>query len=245
MTSDQLKKLRAYYHSLRNLQPVFEHAPNGIVSEASVRVFEEVLQRIEGDFKGLLPKLDTMSHRSKGNATYFYSNGMQTLLAVALGHLDIAVEEDSSAPVTELKEFSFVKNSALREIIERDYQELQQAYVAKCWKSVIILAGGAVEAILTDLLLQRDDNAKASTKAPRNKEGKVLDLPNWGLVHLILVSVDLKLVTPGVERLSHPIREYRDLVHPMVEIKTSLHVGAEEARIGVEVVSMVHRDLSK
>ena len=245
MTTDQLKKLRAYYHSLRRFQPIFEDA-TGVVHVATVNNFEEELQRIEKDFGGLLPQLDTRPHIISSNKQQFYrSAGMQALLALVLGRLEIAMEESSNTPVTQLKEFPFVKESALRTIIERDYQELQQAYIAKCWKSVIILAGGAIEAILTGVLLQHEYLAKAFPKAPKDRDGKVPDIRNWDLVHLIVVAVGLRLINPGVERLSHSIREYRYLVHPIVEIKTALRVDAEEAKIAVEVLNMIHRELAK
>jgi hypothetical protein len=64
-------------------------------------------------------------------------------------------------------------------------------------------------------------------------------------VHLILVAVDLRLVTPGVEKLSHSVREYRDLVHPSVQVRTQLKSDKEEARIAIEVLNMLHRDLSR
>jgi hypothetical protein len=245
MTADQLKKLRAYYHSLRHFQPIFENAPTRTVHLATVKGFDNELQRIATDFPGLLPQLNTLPHASPHQSQYYYSAGLQSLLGIALGRLEIAVEEASSTPITEPKEFPFVRDSALRNIVERDYQELQQAYIAKCWKSVIILAGGTIEAILTDILLQPESLAQASTKAPKDRAGKVQEIQIWGLVYLILVAVDLRLVNPGVEKLSHSIREYRDLVHPMVEIKSALHVEPEEAKIAVEVLNMIHRDLSK
>jgi hypothetical protein len=69
-------------------------------------------------------------------------------------------------------------------------------------------------------------------------------LTKWDLRDLIAVCVDLKLVSPGVERLSSPVREYRNLVHAGNELRTGLVFGSEEARIALEVLNMVHRDLS-
>ena len=100
-------------------------------------------------------------------------------------------------------------------------------------------------AILTGVLLQHEYLAKAFPKAPKDRDGKVPDIRNWDLVHLIVVAVGLRLINPGVERLSHSIREYRYLVHPIVEIKTALRVDAEEAKIAVEVLNMIHRELAK
>ena len=61
---------------------------------------------------------------------------------------------------------------------------------------------------------------------------------------MIHVGVELKLVTEGVEKLSHSVREYRNLVHPGNEIKSALSFGKEEARIAVEVLHIIHRDQS-
>lgn len=106
-------------------------------------------------------------------------------------------------------------------------------------KSVIILAGGAIEAILLDLVQADEAPAKGSGKAPKEP-----NVTKWDLKDLISVCVDLKLVTAGVERLSSPVREYRNLVHPGNELRTKLTFSAEEARIALEVLNIVHRDLS-
>ena len=177
--------------------------------------------------------------------THFGSSAFPQICEMVRMLLQARIRESPSAPVTQLKEFPFVKDTALRTIIERDYQEIQQAFAAKCWKSVVVLSGGTIEAVLIDLLLRHESLAKASGKAPKDKDGKVRIVQDWGLVYLILVAVELKLVNPGVDKLSHSIREYRDLVHPMVEIKTHLHVDVEEARIALELLNMIHRDLSK
>jgi hypothetical protein len=81
--------------------------------------------------------------------------------------------------------------------------------------------------------------ALGSPKAPRNT-----DPTKWDLSDLINVAVDLKLVRTGVEKLSHSVREYRNLVHPGNELRNKLTFDAEEARIAIEVLDMVHRELS-
>ena len=134
-------------------------------------------------------------------------------------------------PVTEKREFAFINDLNLRDIVERDYSEIQKAYISHCWKSVIILSGGAIEAILTDLLLANETSAK-SAKSASNKP----DITRWDLSNLIDVSVELKLVSAGVEKLSHPIREYRNLVHPGNEVRNQLKFDAEEAKIALEVL---------
>jgi len=38
-----------------------------------------------------------------------------------------------------MREFSFVGNPDIQEVIERDYSEIQRRYIARRWKSIIIL----------------------------------------------------------------------------------------------------------
>ena len=241
MTAEQLKKLRAYYYSLVGMQPTLEatsKASELILRESALLVQEE-FDRISADFPNLIPSVNLSRHQMRQDPQWYYSQGVLSELALVIGRLKVAIETVEGTPVTETRQFAFVKDQNLRQVLERDYGEIQKAYIATCWKSVIILSGGAFEAILADLLLQNQAKAKASAKAP-----SVGDITKWDLVDLINVSVDLKLVSPGVEKLSHPVREYRNLVHPGNEVRNKLTFGKEEARIAIEVLHMLHRDLS-
>lgn len=91
---------------------------------------------------------------------------------------------------------------------------------------------------MLDLLQQNQSAAIAATKAPKNPY-----INRWDLKDVINVSVELKLVNSGVEKLSHSVREYRNLVHPGNEVRNRLTFDAEEAKIALEVLHMVHRDL--
>ena len=136
------------------------------------------------------------------------------------------------------REFTFIREQRLRELVERDYREVDRANSTRCWKSVIILSGGIIEAILLDLLTS-DPRALMAKAAPKKKP----DINSWDLKDLIDVSVELRLVGQGIEKLSHPLREYRNLVHPGNEIRNKLVFGEPEARIAIEVLHMLHRDL--
>ena len=105
---------------------------------------------------------------------------------------------------------------------------------------MIVLSGSAIEAILTDLLLRDPRKAQAATKAPKHKP----DITRWDLADLIHVCVEVGYVSPGVEKLSHAIREYRNLIHPGSEIRHKLIFGVEEAKIAMEILHIIHRDLS-
>ena len=93
---------------------------------------------------------------------------------------------------------------------------------------------------LADRLLGDPGRATASNRAPKDT-----DIRKWDLNYLVNVAVDLGYITPGAEKLSHSVRDYRNLVHPGNEIRKKLKFDSEEARIALEVLHIVWRDLSK
>ena len=236
MTRDELKKLRIHYHALKGQEGVLNQAKAVTVDRLTANILQAALDTLEADFPKLVPKFSVQGANSGEN--YFTLRPLRAHLATVLGTLEVHIA-DEPRPVVESLLFPFVHESKLREIVERDYVELQRAFVAQCWKSVIILSGGAMEAILTDLLLDRESDAKAAPSAP-NKS----DITKWDFADLINVAVKLEMINPGVSKLSHPIREYRNLVHPGNELRNNLKFGPEEARIAIEVLNMLHRDLS-
>ena len=245
MNSDELNKLRAFYHSILEQQqlltglklPGTVHCPR-----ATVLPLIEEFEQLNVEFPDLVPPFDGHQYSQVGGDGKQYYNfaGVLSYSSKALGRLKILIEQPSDTPITEIRQFAFINDANIRKIVERDYDEIQRAYISKCWKSVIILCGGTIEAILTDLLISHDPKAKQAKSAP-NKA----DISRWDLSELINVAVELKLVTEGVEKLSHPIREYRNLVHPGNEIRNKLRFDAEEARISLEVLNILQRDLSK
>ncbi len=242
MDSDELRKLRQFYHSLLGQQRVLADLSGNVVRGQSILPLEHDLKQLNEEFPSLMPpfiKDNYFSHLMPDGQSIYNLTAIQSHIAMALGRLQIAVEQPASIPVTEKRQFAFVSDLNLRTIIERDYNEIQRAYVSECWKSVIILCGGGIEAILTDLLISNKTAAKATKSAPRTP-----DITRWDLSNLIDVAVELTLVSTSVEKLSHPIREYRNLVHPGNELRNKLRFSAEEAKIAIEVLNIVHRDLS-
>lgn len=245
MEPQKLKKLRQFYHSLLGLHRQFESERDkghiNIYHHAVVHLDNELKEMFK-EFPNLLPPFNIQDYYShKHDKDSFYKcAGICAYLNIALGRLKVAIDEPQSTPVTQTKDFNFISNPDLQKILERDFLEIQKAYIAECWKSVIILSGGSVEAILTDLLLSNSSQALSAKSAPTSKK----DITKWDLSDLINVSVELKLISAGVEKLSHSLREYRNLVHPGREIKENLTFDAEEAKIAVEVLNILHRDLS-
>lgn len=239
MDQERRRRLRSYYNSLAGQQRFLETLKGGalIAFEAVKPLFAE-LALLKEEFPDLVPFDPSRCDLEDDDNVSFVA--VMGRLAMVLGRLRTATEESPDLPVTEKREFSFISKPDLRAIVERDYGEIQRAFISNCWKSVIILCGGSIEAILTDLLLANETAAVSAKSAPKDD-----DITRWDLARLMGVAVELKLVSAGMQKLSHPVREYRNLVHPGNEIRSKLGFGAEEAKIAVELLHILHRDLTQ
>jgi hypothetical protein len=96
-----------------------------------------------------------------------------------------------------------------------------------------------IEALLADQLLRDVTKAASASSAPKKNQ----DIPTWRFIDLINVAVELGIVSKGAEKLSHSVREYRNLVHPHKELKDKPGADEQEARIALQVLHLIDRDL--
>jgi hypothetical protein len=140
----------------------------------------------------------------------------------------VAVHRDRRWPHSD-SDFGFIQNDQVKALIQRDCLEIKQAVKARCWKSAIILSGGVMEAALLDAI---SSNTNRSS------------LRGLSFEKLIDKAVDLRLVTPAVNKLSHSVRQYRNLVHLEAEMDQGLSCDQGEADIACDILRLVWRDLS-
>ena len=243
VSREEAKKLRAYLYSLQKQQEIAKKAtetPYKELEVSTVELLKAEVDRIDADFPGMVPEFDEMRYRRDFDGIHpcYYAEPIWSYLGMATSQLESALDDFSDMPVIEEREFLFVEDTDLRRILERDYREIQRVNRVEGWKSMIILAGGAIEAILTDLLLANETTARSATAAPSEA-----DIREWRFFDLIKVAVEVDLINIGCEKFSHSIRQYRNLVHPGKEIREHLKVEKEEATIALEVLNLVHREL--
>ena len=238
--TDAVRKLEQYFQSIRGVVPIIDKA-KGRIDQFPVQMLDSEIELLLRDFPKIVPpfRMQQFYSYSQENVRYFDSGGIRAYLSGVLGTLQLAMEDPADAPLIQVLDFQFVHSADLRKIMRRDYGEALRAFNARCWKSVIVLSGGLIEAALADLLLNNKELALCVESAPKNRE-----IARWGLDDLIAVSIELELVAPAATKLSNPIRKFRNLIHPRNELKNKLHFGPEEARIALQVLNIVHRSLS-
>lgn len=142
------------------------------------------------------------------------------------------------------RDFSYIRNVELRQIVERDYNDLMlRLFPMQTWKSVVIIAGSILEALLHDLMTRDEARISLAMKcgrAPtvtngarrgRKRDLKINDKENqWLLNDYIEVADDLALLPTGWKiSVQAVLRDFRNYVHPRKEIGASDKITDGEA----------------
>lgn len=130
-----------------------------------------------------------------------------------------------------MSDFSFISDESLRNSLESDYKELQSCMEFGAWKSVHVLAGSIVEAVLIDYLAAIGYN-----------KAKPLQMT---LDQVIKACKDEGVITERTVDLSNVIRSYRNLIHPGRLIRLKDSYDNNTARISEALVHIVLQDVSE
>lgn len=238
-----IQKLNKYAATLEGLKGVITDTGQRYSNTVNVQLVDEykrLLDSAETDLPGLLTPFVEDNYRLRNvHRDIFQADAINLHVITNLSIVKAQLSTASTTPVLVSKDFGFIQSTALRAILSRDYEEIQKSMISSSYKAAIILSGGSIEALLLDLLHKDDQAARASSKAPSES-----NLDKWHLNELIEVAVDTAKVGGEIAKLSHSVREYRNLIHPGVEVRGDLKVEPEEAKIAVEVLNILIRELS-
>lgn len=130
--------------------------------------------------------------------------------------------------------FDFVTGDDFRKCLESDYAELTNAMNTGGWKTVHVLSGSVVEAVLIDYLVAVDYE-KTTGRDPLK-----LDLAG-----AVKACVELTVLSEKTAALSTVVREYRNLIHPGRVIRLNETPTAASAKVACAVVDLVVNELAE
>jgi len=152
--------------------------------------------------------------------------------AASLSDADAVAASSGAAPAP--RQFDFVHNADLRRILERAFADSRAALERRDFGLALILSCGLIDALLTDAL------EHARPRADHAPEGPVAD---WSFDTRIAAAEHAGLIRGGCARLPHVAREYRDLTDAEGDLRADAAVSEREARLTVQVLRVVMRDL--
>ncbi|GAL01285.1 hypothetical protein JCM19314_729 [Nonlabens ulvanivorans] len=126
------------------------------------------------------------------------------------------------------QDFNFIQDHQFKRILIRDYVELNNCLESKAFKSVLVLSGSIIEALLLEFLLNNPPNGYTKSKINKLK-----------FFELIELSETINLISKTTKDLSTVIREYRNYVHPNKELRSKSDINEDKAVIACRLVNMV------
>jgi len=100
----------------------------------------------------------------------------------------------------------------LKDAIERRWREAQKCVHFECFTAAVIMMGSILEGLLLARANLAPAEAYQSSKAPRDRQGKVPAIQDWSLNSLIDVAVDVGWLKTDRGKFSHALRESRNVV---------------------------------
>ena len=131
-------------------------------------------------------------------------------------------------------DLGFLSSEDLRRLIINDYGEAKRSLMGRNYKATVVLCGSVIEAILTDII----DQAQIPGLS-------IEVLYTFGLSKLIdKAKIHGLIQDPNLYSLFDPLRNYRNAIHPGVQIRKSTSLDSSTARIAVETVNLLMKDLN-
>jgi len=145
--------------------------------------------------------------------------------------------------------FDFIEDDKLKEILVRDFRELEICRIRGLNKSTLVICGSIIEALLIDQILKEDNLPLAQEKFNDNIKKKRPDridkLPQeWFFAEIIDVCKNLNLISDESKKDSWRINEYRNIIHPMNEISQNKNISPELAEISYNILLLIIKDIS-
>ena len=130
--------------------------------------------------------------------------------------------------------FDFVSDDKFRSILERDFAELQVCLNNNAVKSVLVLSGSIIEAILLEYFINN---------IPTNmNKNQVLKLT---FANLINEAHTEGLISSISKDLSSVIRNYRNLIHPGKEVRTQETYDYETGAVSLHLVKIILKEIKE
>src|SRR5690349_13104685 len=107
----------------------------------------------------------------------------------------------------------------------------------RCWKTVHVLAGSIIEAVLVDYLIATRDPVKSSRHASQKDPMQMM------LGELIVVCKDEGILSLRSAELSTVVKDYRNLIHPGRVVRLQETVDEQGAKVAEALVEMIVKDV--
>lgn len=137
-------------------------------------------------------------------------------------------------------------DSSVIAILNARLNEIQLCLKCGSSISVVIMCGSVLEGLLLGMAISNAKEFNQSTASPKDKTtGKVLVFQDWTLSNLIDVSHEIGLIGLDVKKFCHNLRDFRNYIHPYMQMTSGFSPDIDTARISWQVLQAAISDLTK
>lgn len=140
----------------------------------------------------------------------------------------------------------FLDDDDLRNTLRLDLSTVNSALANGEWKAATVLAGSTAEALLLWALRKEMSTRKVNIDkaAIKHKVKEPNDLNKWVLDEYNKVALEVNIIQPKTSTQVDLAREFRNYIHPGVEIRKSSRCSIATAHSAIAAVELVVEDLS-
>lgn len=131
-------------------------------------------------------------------------------------------------------------------ILAARWDEAQKCIRAEAYLAAIIIMGSLLEGMLLAVMRSYPQEANQAKLAPADPtKGKVKHFAEWTLADMINVAHEDRWIDLDVQKFSHALREFRNLVHPHEHLALLSFPDKDTCDISWLVVQAASNDLAK
>lgn len=131
-------------------------------------------------------------------------------------------------------QFEFVSDETFQTILERDYEEAKLCLETKASKSILILSGSIIEALLTDFFYENLPAGQTQATILNSTLAVLLDLAE-----------NESVITKSEKNLATVIKDYRNLIHPGREVRKKELFDFETAELSFKILNLLIRKIER
>lgn len=165
--------------------------------------------------------------------------------------------EDKKTTKIELTEDEFLKQEFLKidllplgldfqfeQVITQRLNEIEKSLRYESALAVIFLCGSTLEGLLLHIATQNPQKFNSSKSAPKDKDGKVIQLHKWTLDSLINVAFEQDFIKLDIKKFSHTLKDFRNYIHPREQATQNFNPDKHTAEISWKVLQATISNLT-
>ena len=126
--------------------------------------------------------------------------------------------------------------SGFSEIVKQRLNEVEACIKTKASLAAVVMIGSILEGVLLGTALAYPRQFNQAKSAPKDRDNKVRQFPEWTLSTMIDVAAELDILRKDVQTFSHYVRDFRNYIHPYAQMASKFSPDEHTALICWQVL---------